>query len=192
VDTKERILDATAGLFQRYGYSGTGLKQIGAHAGAPFGSIYHFFPGGKEQLGEEVIRHSGHLYQQLVLGVLRAAPDPVSAVRAAFSGAAELLAATDYADACPIATVASEVASSNEALRLATADVFDGWVAALTQFLVEGQVSPKRAGDLAIVLIELLEGGFLLSRAAKRTEPMAVAADAAAALVATALPQPRS
>lgn len=42
--TKPRILDATAALFMRYGYTGTGLKQIVAAANAPFGSLYHHFP----------------------------------------------------------------------------------------------------------------------------------------------------
>ncbi len=44
--TKERILDSTAELFRRQGYAGTGMKQIAAEAAAPFGSVYHFFPGG--------------------------------------------------------------------------------------------------------------------------------------------------
>ncbi len=50
--TKDRILDTTAELFRRYGYTGTGLKQVVAEAEAPFGSLYHHFPGGKEQLGQ--------------------------------------------------------------------------------------------------------------------------------------------
>ncbi len=49
-------------LFRRTGYTGTGMKQIAQAAGAPFGSIYHFFPGGKAQLGEEVIRSAGAGY----------------------------------------------------------------------------------------------------------------------------------
>ena len=57
--TRERIVDSSAELFRRQGYTGTGVKQIVAAASAPFGSLYHFFPGGKEQLGEEVIRWSG-------------------------------------------------------------------------------------------------------------------------------------
>ena len=59
ISTKDRILDTTAEHFRRYGYTGTGMKQIVAEAKAPFGSIYHFFPGGKEQLGREVILRSG-------------------------------------------------------------------------------------------------------------------------------------
>lgn len=155
-DTKDRILDATAILFQQYGYAGTGLKQIGVDAQAPLGSIYHFFPGGKEQLGEQVIRQAGSMYQQLVLGVLgvlQSATDPVSAVRAVFAGASEVLRSTGYQDACPIATVALEVASSNETLRLATADVFDEWIAALVQFFLARGIASEPARALAIVLM---------------------------------------
>ena len=64
--TRERIVQSSAELFRRQGFTGTGVKQIVAEASAPFGSLYHFFPRGKEQLGEEVIRWSGGLYGQLI------------------------------------------------------------------------------------------------------------------------------
>src|SRR6476619_6470130 len=126
--TKQRILDATAALFMRYGYTGTGLKQIVADANAPFGSVYHHFPGGKQELGVEVVLRAGAMYGELVMGVIDAAPDLLTGVRDSFVGAAEVLRATDYADACPIETVALEVASSNEPLREATAEVFESWI----------------------------------------------------------------
>jgi MYXO-CTERM domain-containing protein len=187
-NTKERILDTTSALFLRYGYSGTGLKQIVTDANAPFGSLYHFFPGGKQQLGDEVIRRSGQMYLEIVEAVFDAAPDLVTGVRDVFWGAAEVLRQTDYIDACPIATVALEVASSNDTLRQATADVFDSWIAATSARLARGGVPVSDAGDLATVLIQLLEGGFMLSRAKQTTEPMEAAGTAAVALVAAALP----
>ena len=52
--TRERILDASTELFRRQGYAGTGLKSVVDKAGAPFGSLYHHFPGGKDQLGAGV------------------------------------------------------------------------------------------------------------------------------------------
>src|ERR1700684_3199427 len=64
--TRERIVQHSAELFRRQGFAATGVKQIVAEASAPFGSIYHFFPGGKEQLGEEVMRYSGAIYGQLL------------------------------------------------------------------------------------------------------------------------------
>src|SRR5271168_1076089 len=102
--TKDRIVEHSAELFRRQGFAGTGLKQIVAEASAPFGSVYHFFPGGKEQLGEEVIRYSGGLYGQLIDIFFDPDGDPVEATRAFFAGAAQTLVETDYADACPIAT----------------------------------------------------------------------------------------
>ena len=64
--TRERIVDSSATLFRRQGYTATGVKQIVAEAEAPFSSLYHFFPGGKDQLAEEVIRTSGLFFGQLV------------------------------------------------------------------------------------------------------------------------------
>jgi hypothetical protein len=128
------------------------------------------------------------MYMELVAAVFDAAPDPVTGAGDVFAGAAEVLRQTDYADACPIATVALEVASNNETLRQATADVFDSWIERATAFLAEAGVPVAKARALAILLIELLEGAFLLSRARRTTEPMDVAGAAAAAAVRAALP----
>ena len=102
---------AAAELFRRNGYTGTGLKQIVTQANAPFGSLYHFFPGGKEQLGEQVIRTSGLAYIQLFDLFIAPAQDLISGLEASFAAAAVTLEETGYADACPIATVALEVST---------------------------------------------------------------------------------
>jgi AcrR family transcriptional regulator len=186
--TKERILDVTADLFRQYGYTGTGLKQIVADANAPFGSLYHHFPGGKEQLGVEVIGRSGEMYYALFEAVFDDAPDPVTGVSDFFAGAAEVLRATDYADACPIATVALEVASRSEPLREATADVFGSWITGVAGRFEDFGIPGGRARELAILLINVLEGAFILSRASRTTEALDVAGAAATAAVAAALP----
>jgi AcrR family transcriptional regulator len=188
-NTKERIVEQTAELFRRQGYTGTGLKQIVAAANAPFGSIYHFFPGGKEELGTEVIRSSGLMYQQLIEAIMDAGVDLVSGIDDCFVGAAEVLKATDYADACPIATVALEVSSVNEPMRQACAEVFEGWIAAGTERMVAAGIPGPRARELTIQMIMLLEGAFLLCRASKTTEAMKIAGDAAVASIRAALPR---
>jgi AcrR family transcriptional regulator len=185
--TKERIVETSAELFRRQGYIGTGLKQILAEADAPFGSLYHFFPGGKAHLGEEVIRHSGGLYQVVVESVWDAAPDPITGVSHVFLGAAETLRATDYADACPIATVALEVASTHEGMRVATADVFSQWIDSATKRLASAGLEPDAARALGINMICALEGAFVLSRAMRSTEPLEAAGAAAVQAVRAAL-----
>jgi len=52
------MLEATAQLVRERGYSGTSLNDILAASGAPRGSLYHHFPGGKDELVTEVTRHS--------------------------------------------------------------------------------------------------------------------------------------
>jgi AcrR family transcriptional regulator len=181
-------MDASAELFRRQGYAGTGVKQIVATASAPFGSLYHFFPGGKEQLGEEVIRWSGGIYGQLIDVFYVPGIDPVTATRNFFAGAAETLRQTDYADACPIATIALEVASTNEPLRRATADVFEGWIATASDRLVTAGVDQVRARGVAVSLVALLEGAFILARATKDASHVVIAGETAAAAVAAVLP----
>src|SRR3984885_11651941 len=109
--TRERIVDASAELFRRQGYAATGVKQIVTEAQAPFGSIYHHFPGGKEQLGAEAVRTSGRLYELLIPAVFGPASDLVTGVRMFFAGAAAHLEEPDSEDPCPIATVLLERAS---------------------------------------------------------------------------------
>ncbi|GAA1573521.1 TetR/AcrR family transcriptional regulator [Kribbella sancticallisti] len=186
-DTRSRIRDTATMLFRRNGYSGTGLKRIATDADAPFGSIYHFFPGGKQQLAEETIRTSGAAYGQMVLALLESVPDPVEAVAHAFQAAADDLAASDYADACPIATVALEVAGTNEVLRVATAEVFAAWVSVSEQWFARWVSDQGAARSLAYSMIMILEGAFVLSRAARDPEPLLVAGRSMAGLLLAAM-----
>lgn len=186
--TRERILYAAAELFRRQGYSGTGIKQIAAASDAQLGSIYHFYPGGKEELAESVIEAAGPFFAALVAATMDSAPDdPVGWVEAFFAGAAETIRATDYADACPISTVAMEVASTNERLRLATADVFAAWVEAIEGHLRRIGVPDGELHDLATALLGALEGAFVLSRATRSTEPLEAAGRASVAAMRAAL-----
>ncbi|MBB4685326.1 TetR/AcrR family transcriptional regulator [Amycolatopsis jiangsuensis] len=173
--TKDRILAAGAELFRHGGYSGTGVKQIVEKAGAPFGSLYHFFPGGKEQLGEEAVRTSGMQYIELFDLFVGPAPDLVSGLETFFAAAVTTLLDTDYVEGCPIATVALEVATTNEPLRKATADVFTAWIDAGTEKFAVFGLPEDTARTLTIALINNLEGAFVLARSMRSTEPMAVA-----------------
>jgi AcrR family transcriptional regulator len=186
-DTKERILDSSGELFRRQGYLGTGVKQILEEASAPFGSLYHFFPGGKAELGAETVRRSGTLYG-LLLGEF-AGPDVelATGIRNFFAAAAETLVETDYADACPIATVALEVSSADEGLRQACADVFAAWIEGGCERFVLAGIPRARARALVIQMLAGLEGAFVLSRALRSTEPVELAGEASVAAIEGAL-----
>ncbi len=186
-DTRDRIVDASAELFRRQGYSATGIKQIVTEAKAPFGSLYHFFPGGKEQLGAAAIRRSGASYAELIPAVFGVAPDLVTGVRMFFAGATAHLVETDYEDACPIATVALEVSSSSEILREACAEVFEAWITDGAALHVSAGLTQAQARALAITMFAALEGAFVLARAQRSTEALEVAGEFVARAVQQAI-----
>jgi AcrR family transcriptional regulator len=186
-NTRDRLIGATAELFRRQGYTGTGVKQIVEAAGAPFGSMYHFFPDGKEALGAETIRWSGAMYGQLIDLFYEPGTDPAVSTRRFFDAAADTVRDTDYADACPIATVALEVASTSETLRAATAEVFESWLSAIDMRLVQAGLTKAQARHLSVSLFSLLEGAFILARATRDHTHVRTAGRAAVELVRAAL-----
>ncbi len=182
--TRERLVAATADLFRVSGYNATSVKEIVERAGAPFGSMYHHFPGGKEELGAAAITSSGLAYGELIdLFFGDDVEDLVAATSGFFAGAAWTLTESAYADACPIATVALEVASTNDDLRLAAAAVFDGWIERAAARMVQHGIAERDAPGLARVIIMLLEGAFLLCRTQRSTRALEDAGRAAAAEV---------
>jgi AcrR family transcriptional regulator len=183
-DTRARIVTAAGELFRRQGYAATGLAQIATASGAKIGSIYHFFAG-KEALATEVIATSGAAYGAYVLGILADGPtDPAEALAYTFNRAADDLVACDYADACPIATLAAEVASTNDPLRQATSEVFGTWLDGLTLWCTQIVDSPA-ASDLATTILATLEGAFILCRARRDPEPLRAAGRSLATLASS-------
>lgn len=175
VDTRTRILAAASELYRRQGMTGTGLKQVAELAQAPFGSIYHFFPGGKQELTEAVIRTGGTMYGDLVMQILDTFDDLPTAMEMSFKLAGDVLVATDFVDACPIETIALEVASTDETLRVATADVFTDWIErGMARFANSGLDEATRR-RLVTAYVAALEGAFVLSRALRSTEPLEAA-----------------
>ena len=175
-------------LFRQQGYAGTGLKEITATGSAPWGSLYHFFPGGKEELGAEAITHSGQRYLKLYdLVYERAGHDPVQSIRDFFQLSIDALETSGFADGCPIATVALEVASTSEPLRHACQEVFTSWQEAIVRFLTQAGAAAGQAADLATYVLAAFEGAIVLSRTARDTSPLRVTAAIVASTIRDSL-----
>lgn len=185
--TRTRIVEAGAELFRRHGYAGTGVKAIVASSTSTYGSLYHFFPGGKEELGVVALRSGGETYRRLVEAFYPEGADVVVATKSFFDGAAMVVEMTGFADACPIATVALEVASTSEPMRRAAAEAFESWLSVLEQRFTEAGVHRRRAREIAVELFCAIEGAFLLSRTIRSTEPINIAGRACTATVAAAV-----
>ena len=187
-DRRDRIITATNELFRVHGYHGTSLSAISAASGATTGSIYHFFPGGKEELAVAVIETTGVIYRELFESIAAEAVGVASAYSDFFAGAAVLLEESDYLDPCPIGTVAREVASTSPALRAAAERAFTSWVDAATAHLVGGGIDEREALDLATLFVTTVEGCFVMCRTLRSTEPAHTAGRFLVPLVDAALP----
>lgn len=173
--TRESILTAAAELMRRRGYAGVAMKDIADASGAPIGSLYHHFRGGKAQIAREALANAGAAYGLLIPAVVDGHTDLGEAVQAIFDQAADDMAATGYANMCPVASVAAEVADTVEELRQTAGEIFAGWIAGGTAYFVARGVDEPRARDLTAAVIGGLEGAFLLSRTLRSVEPLRAA-----------------
>ncbi|GHE79461.1 putative transcriptional regulator, TetR family protein [Amycolatopsis deserti] len=191
-DTRARLVEAASELFSRQGYAATGVKAVLAAARAPYGSLYHFFPGGKQELGVAAVERGGERYRELLEAAYPPGADVVESTAASFVLAADILEASDYADACPIATIALEVASTDEPMRAAAAAAFESWLKVLEERFTTAGMTEDRAREVAVEIFCLIEGADLLARTARSTAPLQTARRAAVNAVAAGLAASRN
>jgi TetR/AcrR family transcriptional regulator, lmrAB and yxaGH operons repressor len=170
--TRTRILQATTELLQCQGYSGTGLKQIAADASAPWGSLYHFFPKGKEQLGAAAVVYAADAFAAVLQSLFERSPDPVEAIGRMFRLEIKLLESSDFRGGCPIASTALDSASTSEQLRQACQTGFAKWLDLISNLFTEAGLPKPEADGYAVFVLSAFEGAIMLSRANKSTRPL--------------------
>jgi TetR/AcrR family transcriptional repressor of lmrAB and yxaGH operons len=168
--SRDRLLDAAVDLLQRQGYHGTGLNELLERSGAPRGSLYHYFPGGKEQIGAEAIARAGDQVAAAIDHLLRTKPTVAEAVDALAGLLAAGLEASAFERGCPVATTALEVTLRSEPIRAAVQASFDRWLAPLREGLQEAGFAPDEAARRADLTIAALEGALVLARARQNAD----------------------
>src|SRR6476659_788562 len=168
--SRERLLDAAVDLLQRQGYHGTGLNELLERSEAPRGSLYHYYPGGTEQIGAEAIARAGEQVAAAVVHLMRAKPSVADAVEALAGLLAAGLEASDFERGCPVATTALEVTPRSEPIRAAVQASFDSWLAPLRERLQETGFERDEAARRADHIIAALEGALVLARARQNVD----------------------
>ena len=174
-----------AELLRVQGYTATGIQQLARAAGAPTGSIYHHFRGGKREVAAAALRDSGAAYIQLLPLLLDRHADLPAAIEAAFAAAADDIADTGWANMCPVVTVAGEIADTEPELRQVAAEVIASWIDEGSRYLAGRGLSRADARAAMYTLLAALEGGFMLARAQRTAEPLLAAGRAVSAYIAT-------
>jgi TetR/AcrR family transcriptional repressor of lmrAB and yxaGH operons len=184
-DTREHMIESTSGLVHRLGFHGTSLNEVLTESGAPRGSLYYHFPGGKEQLVLEATRQGVASVTQVLKEALADSPDPADGVRAFVDAAAHVLRDSGYVFGCPVAPIILDSPESS-ALAEVCQEALEEWQQVLVEGLGLAGIERGRTESLATMIVCGLEGGLILARARRDIAPLDAVADECASMVRSA------
>jgi TetR/AcrR family transcriptional repressor of lmrAB and yxaGH operons len=161
---RARFIETMAQLLERQGYYGTGLNEVVQQSGAPKGSLYYYFPGGKEELAAEAIADRGRRVADTIRSELARVEDPVEAIHGVIAMMGRNMAASGWCTGGPITSVALETSISNQRLRDACGGAYAAWEAAFSEKIAASGCPQERADRLATVITAAMEGAIILAR----------------------------
>jgi TetR/AcrR family transcriptional repressor of lmrAB and yxaGH operons len=190
-DTRARMIETTARLLQHRGYHGTALSDILEASGAPRGSLYFHFPGGKDQLVIEATQAAVEETTQYLRDSLASARTPAQGVRAFVDATAQLMRDSDYTFGCPVAPVILDGSAGLAELEQLCRDTFAQWIGMLRTSFSEAGLAARGASSLALLVVAAIEGALLIARAYRDCAPITDIAAELEGIVAAALPRSR-
>ncbi|MBZ9679858.1 MULTISPECIES: TetR/AcrR family transcriptional regulator [unclassified Mesorhizobium] len=186
-DTRTRMIEATALLLRRRGYHGTSLNDILSASGAPRGSLYFHFPGGKDQLVIEVTRASVAEVTERLGEALAAERDPAVAVHHIYQSVGRMLEDNGFSLGCPVAPVVLDSPGDVPDLVELCRSAFEQWIGLLREAFVRAGVPERRAQALALLVESSLEGLMVIARATRDRSSLNAVADEVAILIEQAV-----
>ncbi|MFD4630729.1 TetR/AcrR family transcriptional regulator [Streptomyces sp. NPDC058284] len=183
--TRDRIVAVSARLIQRQGYVGTGIKQIAKEAEATLGSVYHFFPGGKEAVAVAAIKYSDEEFAALLRDALARETDPGAAIEGCAAELAVALRESGWTDGCPVTAAALETLGTDSEIQRVCARALRGWEGIVEEKLLASGFGPADAREVATTVISALEGAEVTAQVARSEEPLRAAGRQLARLVGT-------
>ena len=176
------MIEGAKELVRLHGFGATSFKDVWEHTQTPRGSVYFHFPGGKEELGGEVVASALEVLVAMVHAAGAETRTPETLIKRLARKLADRLEVSGYSEGCPIAAVAVEMSASSPALREAASHAFSKWADALAQELESKGLSAAHARRAARVVVAALEGALIVSKAQADRTPL----DQAGAMLASA------
>ena len=179
-------------LFRKQGYAATGINEILAVSAVPKGSLYHYFPGGKAEIGVEALRLAAAKVTSTLEALAAEGLGPAEIITRYFALLGLWMRESDYRDGSPITTTVLEMAPQDEPIRAAAAEAYSAWAGVLEITAIARGMDPARAGRLARLSVATLEGALVQCRVARDAAPLLEAAAELAALFDTRDPAARA
>lgn len=169
---KQNLVRTAMRLFRRQGYASTGLQQIVVESGAPKGSLYHYFPSGKEALGEAAIGMAGGMIREMLSDLAARHSEPKAFLRAYCKVMAGWMEESGFHSGCPVATTLLETAPQSPTITAAGRRAIDEWIDVVAGVLSIAGMGRREARSRAQLIIAAMEGALILSRIRRSARPI--------------------
>lgn len=169
---RQPVIETAVRLFRQQGYSATGLNDLVFEAGAPKGSIYHYFPEGKASIAVAAIEEAGRRVAETIAEIAAR----TGSTRELLIEHARLLggwmAKSGFRDGCPITTVILELAPQERLIAVAGRKAYAARQSVLERKLMEDGFSRPKAAELAILCMSALQGSLIQARVETSRRPI--------------------
>lgn len=178
---RDRMVDAAVAGMRTSGLAGAGINQVIAASGAPKGSLYHYFPGGKLQLAREALERFGEQRQQELHAALAGDAAPDQKLKRLFARMAKGLVKEDFRYGCAVAGVALDLDQEAGELAPLCSGLMEAWAQTIA-----GALQPLPAARRLVLgrfTVSAFEGALVQARAARSTQPLLEAGELVVSLI---------
>lgn len=186
---RDRMIEAAIQGLRANGLAGAGINQVIAASGAPKGSLYHYFPGGKLQLAQEALERFGGERRAAFRKIVATQPTAEARIRRLFASWAKGLAKEDFQYGCAVAGVTLDLQADSAPLAAVCAAQLESWTSELAAGLDD--LPEARRRPWAGALISSLQGALMQARALRSTQPLLDAGELLAGALALELASQR-
>ncbi|NRG17671.1 TetR/AcrR family transcriptional regulator [Rhizobiales bacterium] len=153
-------MPALGEIFRRYGYEGASIARITEETGLGKGSLYNFFPGGKEEMTEAVLADIHRWFEENIYRPLET-QEPDAAIRQMFEGVSAYFQSGRRI--CLVGALALE--ETRNRFSAEVAHYFHRWLEALSAYFRRKGALPAQAKEIASYMIAGIQGAIIMARA---------------------------
>jgi len=170
-DSKNEMIKAGRRLYSARGYVGTAFSDVLSESGAPRGSVYFHFPGGKDEFAREVVAAHSRWSKSRMARLAASCSTPQQLLVAYLQTARDHAVATGYKEGCPIGAVVLEAAHASPELLAVAGQSLATSIAVMTALLVERGADEHDAQQWATAAVTGFEGALIVARALQDPSP---------------------
>jgi TetR/AcrR family transcriptional regulator, lmrAB and yxaGH operons repressor len=155
------VIPALAECFREHGYEGASLALIGEATGLGKGSLYHFFPRGKEEMASAVLAEIDAWFEQHVFAPLRDTDPPEDGIAAMFDAVDAYFRSGRRV--CIVGAFA--LGDTRDRFARGVRRYFARWIEALRLALIRSGRSAASAASISEEVVAGIQGAIVLARA---------------------------